>query len=40
MKTKRSKRLNDLIEEIEKTIFEINQEVKELEKNLKTNSFN
>ena len=40
MKTKRSKRLNDLIEEIEKTIFEMNQEVKELEKNLKTNSFN
>ena len=35
MKTKRSKRLNDLIEEIEKTIFEMNQEVKELEKKLK-----
>ena len=40
MKTKRSKRINDLIEEIEKTIFEMNQVVKELEKNLKTNSFN
>ena len=40
MKTKRSKRLNDLIEEIEKTIFEMNQEGEEIEKNLKTNSFN
>ena len=37
MKTQRSKRLNDLMEEIEKTVFEMNQEVKELEKNLKTN---
>ena len=40
MKTKKSKRLNDLMEEIEKTIFKMNQEVKELEKNLKINSFN
>ena len=40
MKTKRSKRLNDLMEKIEKTIFEMNQEVEEIEKNLKTNSFN
>ena len=40
MKTKTSKRLNDLTKEIEKTIFEINQEVKKLEKNLRTNLFN